>query len=164
MNTQQIFTDAGLRPTKARLAVLTVLTSARKALSHSEILAHMASQKEFDRVTIYRVLDWLTEHQLIHKISGENRAWKFQFSHNTYTPSNAISDKKQLLPNAHQHAHLHCTSCGEITCIHEVKPQFPTQVLELYHVESIDINIKGLCQHCNKAALSELTSSADIQY
>lgn len=162
MNTQQIFTDAGLRPTKARLAVLTVLTSARKALSHSEILAHMASQKEFDRVTIYRVLDWLTEHQLIHKISGENRAWKFQFSHNTYTPSTAIADKKQLLPNAHQHAHLHCTSCGEITCIHEVKPQFPTQVLELYHVESIDINIKGLCQHCNKAALSELTSSADI--
>lgn len=164
MNTQQIFTDAGLRPTKARLAVLTVLTSARKALSHSEILAHMASQKEFDRVTIYRVLDWLTEHQLIHKISGENRAWKFQFSHNTYTPSTAITDKKQLLPNAHQHAHLHCTSCGEITCIHEVKPQFPTQVLELYHVESIDINIKGLCQHCNTAALSELTSSADIQY
>lgn len=162
MNTQQIFTDAGLRPTKARLAVLTVLTSARKALSHSEILAHMASQKEFDRVTIYRVLDWLTEHQLIHKISGENRAWKFQFSHNTYTPSTAIADKKQLLPNAHQHAHLHCTSCGEITCIHEVKPQFPTQVLELYHVESIDINIKGLCQHCNTAALSELTSSADI--
>ncbi|ACT48210.1 Fur family transcriptional regulator [Methylotenera mobilis] len=152
MNTQQIFIDAGLRPTKARLAVLTVLISTRNALSHSEILEQMASQKEFDRVTIYRVLDWLTEHHLIHKISGENRAWKFQYSRNTYTHSKgseASTDQKQLLPNAHQHAHLHCTACGAVTCIHEVKPQFPEQVLKLYHVESIDINIKGLCQHCN---------------
>jgi Fur family ferric uptake transcriptional regulator len=36
-----------------------------------------------------------------------------------------------------------------VTCIHELKPQFPKQVLAQYHVESIDINIKGLCSDCN---------------
>ncbi len=152
MNIQQIFIDAGLRSTKARLAVLNVLASANNALSHAETLAQMASQKEFDRVTIYRVLDWLTEHHLIHKIYGENRAWKFQFSQNTYKISEPNVNKKHFLPEMHQHAHLHCSSCGKITCIHELKPQFPQSVLMLYHVESIDINIKGLCQDCKTSA------------
>jgi Fur family ferric uptake transcriptional regulator len=149
MKIQQIFTDAGLRSTKARIAVLNVLTNANSALSHSEILEQMSSQKEFDRVTIYRVLDWLTEHHLIHKISGENRAWKFQLSQSSYSQIEPDSDKKQFLANLHQHAHLHCASCGKVTCIHELKPQFPKQVLAQYHVESIDINIKGLCSDCN---------------
>lgn len=149
MNIQQIFTDAGLKSTTARMAVLNVLASADSALSHSEILEIMSHQKEFDRVTIYRVLDWLTAHHLIHKISGENRAWKFQFSQKAYVQAENQPNKKQFLASAHQHAHLHCTSCGKVTCLHELKPQFPKQVLAHYHVESIDINIKGLCEDCN---------------
>ncbi|PPC82519.1 MAG: transcriptional repressor [Methylotenera sp.] len=149
MKIQQLFTDAGLRSTKARIAVLKVLASADNALSHPEILDKMSLQKEFDRVTIYRVLDWLTEHGLVHKISGDNRAWKFQFSQNSYTHVESNTQKKQLLNNSHQHAHLHCTSCGKVTCIHELTPQFSKQVLAQYHVESIDINIKGLCEACS---------------
>ena len=148
MKIQQIFTDAGLKSTKARTAVLRVLASASSALSHSEILEKMSAQQEFDRVTIYRVLDWLTEHGLVHKISGDNRAWKFQFSQTSYTPTEPDTEKKQLIHNTHQHAHLHCTVCGKVTCIHELKPQFSKQILAQYHVESIDINIRGICPQC----------------
>ena len=55
MKIQQIFTDAGLRSTKARIAVLNVLTNVNSALSHSEILEQMSSQKEFDRVDLPRI-------------------------------------------------------------------------------------------------------------
>ncbi|MDO9205363.1 MAG: transcriptional repressor [Methylotenera sp.] len=137
MNTEELITTAGLKPTRARIAVLSTLAEASSAISHSEILVRMSHHKEFDRVTIYRVLDWLTEHHLIHKISGDNRAWKFQISQNTLAGQ-----------HTHQHAHLQCSACGKVICIHELEPHFPSKILAKYHVESIDINIKGLCPDC----------------
>jgi Fur family ferric uptake transcriptional regulator len=136
IDAKQHILDAGLRPTSARIAVLSAISSADSALSHPEILERLASQKEFDRVTIYRVLDWLTHHHLVHKISGENRAWKFQLSQHKHET------------DTHQHAHLLCTSCGKISCIHELSPHFPKPLLEKYHVETIDVHFKGLCEDC----------------
>lgn len=129
----QMIAEVGKRSTSARLAVLNVLNAAEGALSHAEIIERMSTGYQFDRVTIYRVLDWLTEYHLIHRIASDDRAWKFQVS----------------LPNAsHQHAHLLCTSCGKISCIHELSPHFPKPLLEKYHVETIDVHFKGLCEDC----------------
>lgn len=147
MNAQELITAAGLRPTKARLAVLSIIAEASSALSHPEILELLSSSKEFDRVTIYRVLDWLTENQLIHKISGDNRAWKFQLSTPTFSPV-ANSSNKFMAKHQHQHAHLHCNVCGKITCIHELEPHFPADILIKYQVNQIEINIKGICADC----------------
>jgi Fur family transcriptional regulator, ferric uptake regulator len=147
---ESIILDAGLRPTKARLAVLNTIAEADSALSHPEILALLSEQKEFDRVTVYRVLEWLTEHELIHRISGENRAWKYQLSQTRYQPaSNPIG--KTMVSQNHRHAHLHCKMCGQITCIHELEPHFPTSALNKYQVETVDINIKGVCLQCASA-------------
>jgi Fur family ferric uptake transcriptional regulator len=149
MKIQQIFTNAGLRSTKARIAVLSTISDASSALSHSEILDRLSNQKEFDRVTIYRVLDWLTEHHLIHKISGENRAWKFQISKQQFSES--VKPFTQFIAKEHHHAHLHCKVCGKVTCVHELEPHFPANILAQYQVSSIDINIKGICTNCATA-------------
>ena len=77
-NVEKLILEAGLRPTKARVAVLATISHATAALSHAEILNLLEGNKEFDRVTIYRVLDWLHQHKLIHKILTDNRSWKFQ--------------------------------------------------------------------------------------
>lgn len=151
MNAEQVITNAGLRTTKARLAVLNAIIEAKTALSQPEILTHLAHQAEFDRVTIYRVLDWLTEHQIVHKISGDNRAVKFQVSQRTYTAVSSDHTQK-LLNNHHQHAHLHCQQCGKVICVHELAPHFPTETLVKYQVSSIDINIKGVCMDCAQVA------------
>lgn len=143
---EKIILKAGLRPTNARLAVLETIAEASCALSHAEIVEHLG-QKGVDRVTIYRVLDWLTEHQLIHRISGENRAWKFRLSQSRYQRVPVLNQANVLTQN-HQHAHLHCKVCGQITCIHELEPHFPNTVLAQYQVDSIDINIKGVCLQC----------------
>ena len=140
INAKQHIIDADLRPTSARIAVLSVISCADSALSHSEILERLVTQKEFDRVTVYRVLDWLTHHHLVHKISGENRAWKFQISQHTHHA------------DAHHHAHLLCTVCGKVSCIPELSPQFPKPILKKYHVETIDVHFKGLCEDCFSAS------------
>lgn len=132
MHIEELIIAAGLRPTKARIAVFDAIANANSALSQPEIVELLKDQTEFDRVTIYRVLDWLTEHHFVHKISGENRAWRYQLSHT----------------NAHQHAHLQCAICGKITCIHELEPHFPSNILAKYQVESIDIHLKGICPDC----------------
>lgn len=149
MNAEDIIRSANLRPTKARLAVLTTIAEANSALSHPEIIERLSTQKEFDRVTIYRVLDWLTEHRLIHKISGENRAWKFQLSLTQYSPSKGSTGLNLLASGHHQHAHLHCSVCGKVTCIHELEPNFSAETLKKYQVSKIEINIKGICADCS---------------
>ncbi|OYY48295.1 MAG: transcriptional repressor [Methylophilaceae bacterium 17-43-7] len=148
MTAQEQIINAGLRPTKARLAVLNTIAEADSALSHPEILERLSGQKEIDRVTIYRVLDWLTEHHLVHKISGENRAWKFQLSqqHKLHAP---LPPSNIMMSNNHHHAHLHCTMCGKVTCVHELEPHFPPTLLSKYQVSTIDINIKGICLECS---------------
>lgn len=159
MNIDQLLIDKKLRPTKARIAVLNVLAQTNSALSHSEILDKLPPQKEFDRVTIYRVLDWLTKYQLIHKISAGNRAWKFQLTSPPLQKIVSASKKTSLFANpSHAHAHLLCRQCGSVTCVHEVAPKFTQQVLDKYHVESIDIHFKGLCLEC--AAVNSRQDSA----
>lgn len=151
---QEIITNAGLRPTKARLAVLKTIAEANSALSHPEILDRLAGQSEFDRVTIYRVLEWLNENALIHKISGENRAWKFQLSQPKFLVAEK-SSAKAFKQNAHQHAHLHCANCGKISCLHELSPHFPKEILKQFQVSHIEINLKGLCAECAQALSSK---------
>lgn len=157
MNAQDLILQVGLKPTKARLAVLNIIAEANSALSHPEILERLSDQKDFDRVTIYRVLDWLTEHALIHKIAGagDKRAWKFQLSQSRFTSvMSPQSTTGMLANNDHHHAHLHCQLCGKVTCVHELEPHFPPKVLAQYQVSSIDINIKGVCADCASPQLA----------
>ncbi|HOY69349.1 MAG TPA: transcriptional repressor [Methylotenera sp.] len=142
-----LLTNTGLRPTKARLAVLTVIFDAKKALSHAEIAAALEPKAHFDRVTVYRVLECLLEHQLIHKISTEDRAWKYQL--NTPSPQAqyiAKNNKSSFL--SHTHAHLHCTLCGGVTCIHEFTTSIPSAILSTYLVSQVEVTLKGVCPLC----------------
>jgi|GEM_PF-2839360 Fur family ferric uptake transcriptional regulator len=97
-NAEKLILEAGLRPTKARIAELATISHTTAALNHADIMNVLEGNKKFDRVTIYRVLDWLHEHQLVHKILTDNRSWKFQSNtqNNTqqYKPTSA---KKSLI-------------------------------------------------------------------
>jgi len=148
---EKLMTDAGLRPTKARTAVLNILLNSHTALSQPEILNALQGVKEIDRVTVYRVLDWLQENALIHKISTEDRAWKYQLN----SPKRSFktpSSMPQGMLNNHGHAHLLCQSCGTVLCIHELAAHIPQAIFDTYQVSNIEISLKGLCPDCQKAA------------
>lgn len=150
----QLLSEAGLRPTQARTAVLQVLLDSHTAMSQPEILHALQGVKEIDRVTVYRVLDWLQEHALIHKISTDDRAWKYQLN-SPKRSFKAPSMQLQGMLNNHGHAHLHCRSCGTVLCIHELAAHIPQAIFDTYQVTNIEISLKGLCQACQTAAAAK---------
>ncbi|KQT37239.1 MULTISPECIES: Fur family transcriptional regulator [unclassified Methylophilus] len=149
LTAEQLITDAGLRPTKARVAVLNTLLTSTNALSHPDILAALQGV-EIDRVTVYRVLDWLLENSLIHKISSDDRAWKFQLNAPKRNYRSADTAHLGLLNN-HGHAHLHCQQCGTVLCIHELAAHIPQSLFDTYCVSNIEISLKGLCLDCQQS-------------
>lgn len=124
---------AGGRATPARTAVLGLLRSARQPLAHREVEEALAEAGHgFDRVTLYRALEWLEANRLAHKIAGEDRVWRFR-----------VSDARH-----HEHAHFQCRACGSTICLDDVAPPPPARAPRGYRVESSVLTLRGLCPAC----------------
>ena len=130
------FLDVGARATPAREQVLEILLAATRALRHQEIEA-AAHEKglDFDRVTLYRVLDWLVTQRLAHKIEGRDRVWRF----------NAVN----VSETEHGHAHFHCTRCGKVFCLEQLQPSFVLTPPNGFQFEKIELTIQGICPSCS---------------
>ncbi|MBV8624782.1 MAG: transcriptional repressor [Herbaspirillum sp.] len=102
--------EAGLRVTQARVNVLGALLETRSAASHQDIQDRFAGM---DRVTLYRALDCLTEAGLAHKISSDDRI--FRYSAGTDHPEQGLHDHSQ--GKQHQHGHFKCTRCARVFCL-----------------------------------------------
>src|SRR5450830_697456 len=125
----------GARVTRQRVLVLNFLLGQKKSLTHHEIQTHLAktAHEELDSVTLYRVLEWLTENELIHRIAGADQVWRFSAGAGH---------------QAHEHAHFQCTKCANVTCFNEVKLPPPVLLPEGFSGGEVDYLIKGLCPRC----------------
>jgi Fur family ferric uptake transcriptional regulator len=92
------------------------------------------ADEPLDRVTLYRVLDWLVVHSLAHKVSGDGQVWRFRSGD---------------VQTSHRHAHFECVSCATLTCLEDIG--IPAQVLPPagYHLEWSEFLLKGRCPTCN---------------
>jgi Fur family ferric uptake transcriptional regulator len=121
---------AGARVTGARVAVLGLLTQAGRALSHREIEEALAAE-HVDRVTLYRVLDWLIGEGLAHRIADDDRVFRFSVAGRHDDP----------------HAHFKCRACGDVFCVPTdvaPKPRLPAG----FHSDEVELNIRGTCARC----------------
>lgn len=124
--------NLGERATEARRRALEVLLDAERSLSHAEIEAALAGRGALDRVTLYRVLDWLVAKGLAHKIEGHDRVWRF----------GATAD------DARGHAHFCCTDCSKVYCLNGVKPAFVLSLPPGFRLERADLSLRGTCPDC----------------
>lgn len=124
------------RATPARQQVLQTLLAASHALSHGEIEDILGGG--LDRVTLYRVLDWLVGQGLAHKIAGEDRIWRF----------NAVGEGE------HSHAHFRCTTCGQVFCLADLKPNLALRLPLGFQLQKAELNLQGQCPQCSGGALS----------
>jgi Fur family ferric uptake transcriptional regulator len=123
----------GERATPARAMVLSVLLASERPLSHLELEKKLQKQgKTCDRVTLYRVLDWLVSRGLAHKVPGEDRVWRF----------NAVSYPP------HSHAHFQCRHCGQVYCLEDVRPVFALSLPPGFQYEHADLRVQGTCPTC----------------
>ena len=125
----------GARVTRARMEVLSVLLEAERALTHHEVERRINRRLGIDRVTVYRVLDWLTGHSLAHKIAGEDRIWRF----------NAANDESE---RSHAHAHFTCNRCGVVICLGEVRAARGIELPSGYRSQEVQLTVRGLCAGC----------------
>ena len=124
---------AGARVTQGRLQVLEVLQRSGRALTHHEIEQEVTAVSPLDRVTVYRVLDWLTREGIAHKVPGDDRVWRF-----TIAGQHA----------SHRHAHFQCTDCSQVICLEEMPGRLRPRLPAGYRSVAVEVTVKGQCREC----------------
>jgi len=123
----------GQRVTGPRMQVLASLLKAKQALSHHDLEAALAPQ-QLDRVTLYRVLDWLVEQGLAVRMAGADRVSRY-----------AATDREHGA-----HAHFQCSDCGKMICLEEVSTRgLALNVPRGYRAEAAEVTVRGKCAQCN---------------
>lgn len=118
------------RMTQPRIYVCAALLTAQRPVCHQHI-HHMVPH--INRVSIYRVCEWLAQQNLIDVVVGKDGirryAWRAQRD------------------SHHRHAHFHCENCGHTECLEGVLA--PQAILpEGYHTRSVTVVVNGICAHC----------------
>lgn len=130
---KKLLRENSLRVTAPRLAVLRVLSEAKKPLSYVEVLGRLG-ETDWDRATIYRNLVKLRDAGLaivVSRASGNDR----------YALAMAQEN--------HQHPHFVCDDCGEVSCL-------PTELTTSISVEGpwaasvrrASVQLRGECPDC----------------
>ena len=122
----------GARLTQPRTRVLAFLLAQHEPMTHHDILDRLPGEG-FDAVTLYRVLEWLTEQGLAHRIAGGDQVWRFS----------ANPDK-----DGHEHAHFQCTNCEAVTCVTDVPLPRKLKLPAGFTSDEVDLLIKGRCPRC----------------
>ena len=145
-NAEDLIRSTGERSTAARVQVLALLLAAPRALTHREIEAALDTVARNRSRHGVPVLEWLTLQHLAHKISSEDRVWRF----------NAVPPEH----DAH-HAHFKCMHCGEVICLQELAAKAVPPLPEGYLPEALEITIKGTCRACSPRRAARATGPAN---
>jgi Fe2+ or Zn2+ uptake regulation protein len=122
------------------VAVLDRVTAARQPVGAPEIIRGLG--EETDPVTVYRTLNTLAEHKLVHRVRGEDGAWRYAVS------ASAPADRRD-----HPHAHFVCDSCGTVECLEQLplrQDLVPPKALgRRYDVSHAELVVHGTCPKCH---------------
>lgn len=123
----------GGRATAGRIGILALLLAEQQAVTHREIELRLPQALQLDRVTLYRALEWLVEKNLIHKVTSDDRAWRYHAN-------------RDVQP--HRHAHFKCTGCAQVICLDKLPLEQSWPLPAGYLFQEIELTVKGLCANC----------------
>ncbi|ODU62957.1 MAG: hypothetical protein ABT00_23285 [Bordetella sp. SCN 68-11] len=117
----------GARVTATRVHVLATLMEAASALSHQELFDRIGSSVSVDRVTVYRVLEWLVQTGLAHRIAGEH--------------------------HGEPHGHFQCDVCRRMFCIDAPVgiQQNLDRLPDGFEGRDVEMVVRGRCPACVQA-------------
>ena len=130
--------DAGLSKTSQRVAVLSALIHADIPLCAREILENIGWDCRINKVTVYRILDSFRTAGIIREIPTEHgeKFYEMACRHNPL------------------HPHFYCRICRNLSCLPDTG--ITEDWLQRFHlanesIESIVVNISGVCRGCRTA-------------
>ncbi|GBF51791.1 FUR family transcriptional regulator [Leptospira ryugenii] len=133
----QILKQIGLKVTKNREKVISILQESNRPLNHQEIMEKLPKDESWDRVTIYRALADLEEKDLLNSLHSTDRVTYFELK------------KDDGKHNSKVHGHLICNQCGRIECVEEAWDGIPTsKQLNGFRAESVEVVFRGKCKIC----------------
>ena len=130
---EELIRRTGDRATSGRVRILAVLLSEQRAVTHHEIEERLCDDRRLDRVTLYRVLEWLNEKSLVHRVVSDDRVWRFRANDNAHE---------------HQHPHFECTRCTTVICLDDLNAKYDGPLPAGYRSQEIELTVKGLCAGC----------------
>ena len=126
-----------LRRTPVRAGVLEVLARSSRAMGAVEILEKLPPHT--DAVTVYRTLNTLTNKNVLHRVRGEDRVWRY-----------ALDEGHDSA--VHTHPHFVCESCGKVECLKDAEvPGGFVKSLGVdagYRVRFPEVVLHGVCPRC----------------
>lgn len=125
MSASEILTESGLKCTKQREAVLSVLISEEKPITAEQIQA----KSNINLATVYRILDQLCEHNVIIKSKMlDNNTASYEL-------------------DRHEHKHYAvCIDCKEVTPIEDC--HYHPHIADGFEVTGHKIEVYGYCKKC----------------
>lgn len=128
---------AQIRNTPSKRFIQQALNDAGRALSLSEI--QEATSGICDRVTVYRVLERLLNEGEVHRTVSLDGVVH-------YAKCSACETNGHTHAHDHHHVHFHCESCGDVTCLESVIPEF--KLPRKYELHETNFTVSGLCPGC----------------
>jgi len=126
----------GLRVTAVRMGVLNALNHRGQAVSQPELEVDLGNT--CDRVTLYRTLNTLCEHGLLHRIVDDKGTSRYAPCHDDC----GATDR-----HFHTHLHFYCQSCNETRCLNETEIAIPA-LAEGFEIHHIQFSASGICGIC----------------
>ena len=135
-NYSQLLESASLEATANRLQVLEVIGGSHCPLSATDIYNVFDRSQAMNKVTVYRILDLLVEHNILERLSTGGRAAYYG-----------------LAPNEHHasHAHFYCNRCGQMDCLRPETFSVDSEILKKTfpgEIARVEIRVDGICKNC----------------
>ncbi len=134
---ETLIRKTGARVTSARVQILKILLNSERALSHNEIETRLGRNNAIDRVTVYRVLEWLTDSGVAHKLTDPDRVWRFNVS-----------------AKGGNHPHFVCTCCKGVFCLENAGAPRAPKLPGSFRATQVELTVHGLCSDCSASGHS----------
>lgn len=129
--------EAGLRATAPRVAVLRLLATTKRPLSHSELLSRLGDDADWDQATIYRNLVKFAQVGLTRVASEAGGLTRYE-----------LADGRGV--RQHVHPHFVCSSCGTVSCLPEIALPVTTEPEWTLAVGAAVVQFVGQCPPCRQ--------------
>lgn len=128
--------SAGLHATDRRVRVLRAVAETPGPSSAAEVLESVRAASGINRVTVYRILDLLVEHHVLHRLDIGETPRRFCLCED----------------DENGHPHFHCMRCDRRLCLRHGPDILNPGALEALglDIRHVDIRLEGFCPACRR--------------